>query len=159
MEMTRKEWLIAADWLWSGGRNIWVCQDDPRATQPLTYQKILNHPTSLQLYSQKLIYEGIVSQEDLDKWVDDVDAKFEAEYAAADSYAPTLHEWLASNWQGEALGSSSSKRYIQPTGLDLESLRIVGCAISTPPAEFNLHPDVSITLIIITVRIMPISEC
>lgn len=118
-------------------------QDDPRATQPLTYQKILNHPTTLQTYSQKLLHEGIITQEVLDTWVNDVDAKFEAEYTAADSYAPTLHEWLASNWQGEALGSTSSKRYIQPTGLSLESLRIVGCAISTPPAGFDLHPDVA----------------
>lgn len=37
----------------------------------------------------------------LDKWVNDVNAKFESEFAAADSYAPTLHEWLASNWQGK----------------------------------------------------------
>lgn len=120
-----------------------MCQDDPRATQPLTYQKILNHPTTLQIYSQKLLQEGIITQnvrpctfiivltslnqkvtllapicvkleprtdrifslifflQVLDKWVDDVDAKFEAEYAAADSHAPTLHEWLASNWQGK----------------------------------------------------------
>jgi hypothetical protein len=40
-----------------------VCQDDPRATQPLTYQKILNHPTTLQTYSQKLLHEGIITQE------------------------------------------------------------------------------------------------
>lgn len=118
-------------------------QDDPRATQPLTYQKILNHPTTLEIYSQKLLQEGIITQDVLTKWAEDVDAKFEAEYAAADSYAPTLHEWLASNWQGEALGSSSSKRYIQPTGLDIESLKSVGIAISTPPPGFNLHPDVA----------------
>lgn len=47
----------------------------------------------------------------LDKWVDEVDAKFEAEYAAADSYAPTMHEWLASNWQGISSIYSSFKRY------------------------------------------------
>ncbi|KAG0596972.1 hypothetical protein M758_UG300100 [Ceratodon purpureus] len=38
-------------------------QDDPRATQPLTYQKIVNHPRTLQLYSQKLINEGIVTED------------------------------------------------------------------------------------------------
>jgi 2-oxoglutarate dehydrogenase E1 component len=73
-----------------------------------------------------------------------VETKFETEYVAADSSAPTLHEWLASNWQGEALGSSRSKRYVQPTGVDLETLQKVGRAISTPPPGFNLHPDVSI---------------
>lgn len=46
-----------------------------------------------------------------DKWVDEVDAKFEAEYAAADSYAPTLHEWLASNWQGRSSNYFLLKRY------------------------------------------------
>jgi 2-oxoglutarate dehydrogenase complex dehydrogenase (E1) component-like enzyme len=32
-------------------------------TQPLTYQKILNHPTTLQIYSQKLLNEDIISQD------------------------------------------------------------------------------------------------
>jgi hypothetical protein len=40
-----------------------VCQNDPRETQPLTYQKILNHPTTLQTYLQKLLHEGIITQE------------------------------------------------------------------------------------------------
>ncbi|CAM6044651.1 unnamed protein product [Sphagnum compactum] len=118
-------------------------QDDPRVTQPLTYQKILNHPTTLQIYSQKLLNEDIISQDIIDRWASEVETRFETEYVAADSSAPTLHEWLASNWQGEALGSSSSKRYVQPTGVDLETLQKVGRAISTPPPGFNLHPDVA----------------
>jgi 2-oxoglutarate dehydrogenase E1 component len=69
-------------------------------TQPLTYQKILNHPTALQIYSQKLLNEDIISQDIIDRWASEVETKFETEYVAADSCAPTLHEWLASNWQG-----------------------------------------------------------
>lgn len=36
----------------------------------------------------------------IDRWASEVETKFETEYVAADSCAPTLHEWLASNWQG-----------------------------------------------------------
>lgn len=40
-----------------------IQQDDPRATQPLTYQKIQNHPTTLQIYSEKLVGEGIITHD------------------------------------------------------------------------------------------------
>jgi hypothetical protein len=39
------------------------------------------------------------------------------------AYENLLNPFLINS--GEALGSTSSKRYIQPTGLSLESLRIV----------------------------------
>lgn len=54
---------LLADWLQCWRVHYWMFQDDPRATQPLTYQKILSHPTTLEIYSQKLLQEGIITQD------------------------------------------------------------------------------------------------
>ena len=38
--------------------------DDPKFTQPLMYQKIDKHPKSLEIYKEKLLAEGVVSEEE-----------------------------------------------------------------------------------------------
>ena len=38
--------------------------DDPMFTQPLMYQEIKKHRKSLEIYKEKLLNEGIVSEEE-----------------------------------------------------------------------------------------------
>ena len=38
--------------------------DEPMFTQPRMYQKIEKHPKSLEIYKEKLLDEGIVSEEE-----------------------------------------------------------------------------------------------
>ena len=45
--------------------------DEPRFTQPALYKKIAEHPNPLQVYSQRLIQEGRVSESDVQKLVED----------------------------------------------------------------------------------------
>ena len=44
--------------------------DEPRFTQPALYKKIAEHPNPLQVYSQRLIQEGRVSESDVQKLVE-----------------------------------------------------------------------------------------
>ena len=45
--------------------------DEPRFTQPALYKKIAEHPNPLQVYSQRLIQEGSVSESEVQKLVED----------------------------------------------------------------------------------------
>ena len=45
--------------------------DEPRFTQPALYKKIAEHPNPLQVYSQRLIQEGRVSESEVQKLVED----------------------------------------------------------------------------------------
>ena len=40
--------------------------DEPSFTQPLMYKKIRSHPTTLEIYSKKLVSEGVVTDADVD---------------------------------------------------------------------------------------------
>jgi hypothetical protein len=61
----------------------------------------------------------------VDAWREEFQSAFEGEYAGASSYIPQPQEWLASNWQGEALGGAGAKKNVVPTGLPMETLKHV----------------------------------
>ena len=41
--------------------------DEPSFTQPLMYKKIKKHPTTLQLYGQKLERDGLISSQEIEQ--------------------------------------------------------------------------------------------
>eukprot|EP00879_Flechtneria_rotunda_P031152 GHRR01034006.1.p1 GENE.GHRR01034006.1~~GHRR01034006.1.p1 ORF type:complete len:719 (+),score=247.47 GHRR01034006.1:550-2706(+) len=127
--------------------------DDPRATLPLTYQLVENHPTVLEIYSRQLQAEGVMSGCELSRWRSSWTAAAEEQWVAASEgkYKETAAQFLVSTWQGNALASvsrsgsqSPEEDYRQePTGLPLTTLQRVGQAICTLPEGFNCHQDVS----------------
>ena len=60
--------------------------DEPSFTQPLMYKKIRAHPSTLDLYSKKLIGEGVVTEGEVDKMKADWRARLEAEHEAGQGY-------------------------------------------------------------------------
>lgn len=61
----------------------------------------------------------------VDAWTAEISSAFESEYASAAAYIPAPQEWLASNWQGDALGGAGESRSVVATGLPLETLKQV----------------------------------
>ena len=45
--------------------------DEPSFTQPLMYEKIRSHPSTIKVYGKKLIEENVISSEDLDNSIKD----------------------------------------------------------------------------------------
>ncbi|MCZ6642202.1 MAG: 2-oxoglutarate dehydrogenase E1 component, partial [Gammaproteobacteria bacterium] len=45
--------------------------EEPMKTQPMMYQKIRSHPTTRNIYVEKLVAEGVISSEEADKLADD----------------------------------------------------------------------------------------
>lgn len=96
-------------------------KEDPKITQPVTYNLIENHPSTYDIYTQQLLQEGILTQEDIDKESKLLFANYAAEYEKAKEYVPDPLEWLGSNWLGAAISNPSEKPYNQ-TGVRMESL-------------------------------------
>ncbi|TCS63600.1 2-oxoglutarate dehydrogenase E1 component [Varunaivibrio sulfuroxidans] len=117
--------------------------DEPMFTQPIMYKTIAGHPTTRQLYAQKLISEGILSQHDADQLVQDFHAHLEREFAAADTYRPNKVDWLEGEWKGLAQLSGEEELRDDDTSVSMELLEEVGRAISTPPDNFALNSKIA----------------
>jgi 2-oxoglutarate dehydrogenase E1 component len=112
--------------------------DEPAATQPLMYQIIRKKPTVRQLYTDKLVAEGVLSAADaaamMEQYRSGLDeGKPQARAALGligNRYTVDWSEYLGADWEAVK------------TGVDLGRLRVLGKAITTYPTDWVLHPRV-----------------
>jgi 2-oxoglutarate dehydrogenase E1 component len=116
--------------------------DEPSFTQPLMYKKIRSHPTTLEIYSKKLIAEGVVSEADVQKMKDDWRAHLEIEMESGTSYKPNKADWLDGRWSGLKVAGEVEDARRGNTGVELDTLREIGKKITSAPAGFNVHKTV-----------------
>jgi len=117
-------------------------QDDPRITHPIMTEKINKHPTILQIYSDKLLQDGVLEAGEIEKMSKEITEEYEADYQEAKAYQPDPMEWLQSNWQGDAFGALISGRPYNSTGARRTALEGIGKVLTHIPEGFKLHPDV-----------------
>jgi 2-oxoglutarate dehydrogenase E1 component len=116
--------------------------DEPSFTQPLMYKVIRSHPTTLEIYSKKLIGEGVVTEAEVDKMKADWRAHLEVEMEAGAGYKPNKADWLDGRWTGlKAAGEVEDPRRGN-TGVALESLRDYGKKITVVPQGFTVHKTI-----------------
>ena len=68
--------------------------DEPSFTQPLMYKTIRSHATTLELYSKRLVGEGVVTDGEVEKMKADWRARLDAEQEASTGYKPNSADWL-----------------------------------------------------------------
>ncbi|MSO66215.1 MAG: 2-oxoglutarate dehydrogenase E1 component [Pseudolabrys sp.] len=116
--------------------------DEPSFTQPLMYKKIRAHPTTLEIYSKKLVGEGVVTQAEVEKMKADWRTHLEAEMEAGAGYKPNKADWLDGRWLGlKAAGEVEDPRRGH-TGIAIEELRAIGKKITGVPQGFNVHKTI-----------------
>ena len=90
--------------------------DDPSITSPLTYAAIKSHRSVIQLFQEKLIDRKVVTLEQCEEKRSSWKKEFEDDFKKSQSYSTDPMEWLASNWQGAAIGSMIAGRPYNQTG-------------------------------------------
>lgn len=112
--------------------------DEPAFTQPLMYKAIREHPSIRQIYSQQLIQEGSMKQEDITVIERTAEKNLQDNFAESSSYKPSKADWLAGKWEGFESKTSAEKP--ARTGVKKETLVSIGVALSKIPTDFHLHP-------------------
>ena len=111
--------------------------DEPAFTQPLMYKAIAAHPSAREIYARRLVGEGVVKQEEVDRMAAEFTARLDAEYEASKSYKPNKADWLEGAWTGLQAASGDDRR--GETAVPLALLKEVGAALSHVPEGFDLN--------------------
>ncbi len=110
--------------------------DEPAVTQPIMYQAIRSHDTTVKLYSKSLVDEGVISQEEVDGMLDDYrqmldTGKLVSREQSTDVDLEFTVDWTPYqnvHWSQEAVTQLSSER-----------LQQIAEGLTTFPENFELH--------------------
>ena len=117
--------------------------DEPGFTQPLMYRAIRAHPTTLQIYAEKLVAEGIVTQGEVEKMRADWRQRLEAEFEAGQAYAANKADWLDGRWAGvKAAQDLADDDRRGQTGVDVARLKFITQRITEAPEGFSVHKTI-----------------
>ena len=114
--------------------------DEPMFTNPIMYTKIKKQKTTLQLYTERLVKDGLIPEGE----IEDMKAAFQAhlndEFEAGKDFKPNKADWLDGRWSHLDKQGDDYER--GQTAIKPETLAEIGRALTTAPADFNLHKTV-----------------
>jgi 2-oxoglutarate dehydrogenase E1 component len=114
--------------------------DEPSFTQPLMYEKIRSHPTTLKLYGQKLTHEQIFTEEGVNQKIKTFKDLLDDQFKTAKDYKPKI-EWFEGTWSRYKPEKGKDKRGV--TGVDKEIIKNISDRINVIPSEINPHKTVA----------------
>ncbi|MDN2580027.1 2-oxoglutarate dehydrogenase E1 component [Aquibium sp. ELW1220] len=117
--------------------------DEPAFTQPLMYKKIRSHPSTVQIYSQKLIAEKLVTQEEVDQMKAEWRAHLEAEFESGQAYKPNKADWLDGAWSGLRSADNQDEQRRGKTAVPMKTLKEIGRKLTEVPKDFEAHRTIN----------------
>jgi 2-oxoglutarate dehydrogenase E1 component len=114
--------------------------DEPAATQPVMYQTIRQHPTTRQLYAQRLVTEGVLSADDATRMVEEYRDGLDQGKPQARAALGMIGNQYTVDWSRHL---SADPREVVPTGVPVTQLKELGARLVAIPADFSLHPRVA----------------
>ncbi len=115
--------------------------DEPMFTNPLMYKRIKKHKTTLSLYTERLVNDGLIPEGE----IEDMKAAFQAhlsdEFEAGKDYRPNKADWLDGRWSHLDPNRDDYQR--GETAIAPETLEEVGRALTRVPEGFPVHRTVS----------------
>ncbi len=114
--------------------------DEPNFTNPVMYKKIKTQKTTLQLYTERLVKDGLIPEGEIEDAKAAFQARLNTEFEAGKDYKPNKADWLDGRWSH--LNREGEEYQRGETAIKPETMAEVGRALSTPPDSFNLHKTV-----------------
>ncbi|MDR3471787.1 MAG: 2-oxoglutarate dehydrogenase E1 component [Devosia sp.] len=115
--------------------------DEPSFTQPLMYRAIHGHKSTLELYAERLVGEGLYTAAAIDKLKADWRAFLEAEFTGGQDFRPNKADWLDGHWKDIKKAEVDGPRRGE-SGVAIDKLVEVGTRLCTVPPEFSVHKTI-----------------
>ncbi|MFN3644482.1 MAG: 2-oxoglutarate dehydrogenase E1 component [Gemmobacter sp.] len=114
--------------------------DEPMFTNPVMYKTIRQHKTTLQLYTERLVKDGLIPEGEIEDMKAAFQARLNEEFEAGKEFKPNKADWLDGRWSG--LGREREEYQPGNTAISAETMAEVGAALTRVPPGFDLHKTV-----------------
>jgi 2-oxoglutarate dehydrogenase E1 component len=114
--------------------------DEPMFTNPLMYKTIKTHKTTLQLYTERLIRDGLIPEGEIEDMKTVFQAELNGEFEASKDYKPNKADWLDGRWSH--LNRQGEEYQRGQTAIPEATFHEIGAALTRAPEGFDLHKTV-----------------
>ena len=115
--------------------------DEPMFTNPIMYKKIKKQKTTLALYTDRLVKDGLIPEGEIEDMKTEFQAYLADEFEAGKEYRPNKADWLDGKWSH--LDSKDEDYQRGETAIKPETLADIGKSLSSAPEGFPLHKTVA----------------
>jgi 2-oxoglutarate dehydrogenase E1 component len=116
--------------------------DEPMFTNPAMYNRIRKQKTTLQLYTDRLVADGLIPEGEIEDMKAAFQARLNEEFEAGKAFLPNKADWLDGRWKN--LQTKDLNNYQRgETWIKAETLAEVGAALTRVPEGFDLHKTVA----------------
>ncbi len=114
--------------------------DEPSVTQPTMYQKIKNMRPLRELYAQELISAAIISQEEVDKWIENYREKLDKGQAVVQTIQGDYKGKISTDWAPYINAKWTDK---VDTAINPATIELLSKQLHALPAGFETHSVVT----------------
>ncbi|MCY4306039.1 MAG: 2-oxoglutarate dehydrogenase E1 component [Aestuariivita sp.] len=114
--------------------------DEPNFTNPVMYKEIKGHKTTLSLYAERLVRDGLIPEGEIDGSKAALQAHLNAEFESSKGYKPNEADWLDGRWSHLERNKESYVR--GNTDILPETMQEIGEALTSVPQDFLIHKTV-----------------
>ncbi len=114
--------------------------DEPMFTNPMMYKNIKQHKTTLTLYTERLVKDGLIPDGEVEDMRNAFQSYLSDEFEAGTDYRPNKADWLDGKWAHLDRKEEDYQR--GQTAIQEETFHAVGTAITRVPDGFPVHKTV-----------------
>ena len=114
--------------------------DEPMFTNPAMYTEIKKHKTTLQLYTERLVKDGLIPEGEIEDMKASFQSRLNEEFESGKSFKPNKADWLDGRWSG--FERERDEYQAGETAIKPETMAEIGAALSRAPEAFDLHKTV-----------------
>ncbi|WP_120499527.1 2-oxoglutarate dehydrogenase E1 component [Roseovarius sp. EL26] len=115
--------------------------DEPMFTNPIMYKKIKKQKTTLSLYSDRLVKDGLMPEGEIEDMKTAFQAHLADEFEIGKEYRPNKADWLDGKWSH--LDKKDEDYQRGETAMKPETMAEIGKSLSSAPEGFPLHKTVA----------------
>ena len=111
--------------------------DEPMFTQPLMYKTIKAHPSTREIYAERLVNEGTMTSAEVDADVKAFEDKLDKAFDDGKDLDIQEPDWLDGEWKGLKLPEDDERR--GKTGVSQKRLKTLGAKFTSVPDDVTPH--------------------